>query len=85
MNEEKFVQSDTKYLDLAKNVTSLLHDLCINGNEEYNVLTVIAGISVGVYMFFRELSNMIEAPTKDLISECVRWIDWADSKFNKTN
>lgn len=85
MNEEKFVNSDTKYLDLAKNVTGVLHDLCINGSEDYNVLTVIAGVSIGVYMFFKELSSMVKVATKDLISECVQWMNWADSKFNKSN
>ena len=33
-------------------------------------------------MFFKELSGMVKVATKDLISECVQWMNWADSKFN---
>lgn len=85
MNEEKFVKSNTEYLNLAKNVTGTLHDLCINGSEEYTIVTVLAGVSIGVYMFLKELSGMLKVNTQELISECVQWINWADSKFKTNN
>lgn len=85
MNKEKFIKSDTKYLDLAKNVTSLLHDLCINGQEDYTILTVLSGVSIGVYMFLKELSQKLEVDINGLISECTAWINWANSKFKTSN
>ena len=85
MNEEKFVKSNTEYLDLAKNVTTSLHELCINSKEEYNMLTVLAGISIGFYMFLKEIAQHTEHKTEDLISECIQWINWANSRFEKGN
>lgn len=83
MNEEKFVKSNTQYLDLAKEVTTILHNICVEGKTEYNILTVLAGISIGLYMFIKELAQITENKTSDLMKECIQWMEWADSKFNK--
>ena len=85
MDEEKFVKSNTQYLDLAKEVTSTLHDICIEGKAEYNMLTTLAGISIGFYMFIRELAQITENKTSNVLKECLQWIDWADSKFKKNS
>lgn len=84
MNEEKYIQSDTTYLDIAKNVTGMLHDLCIESKENYNIITVIAGISIGFYMFIKELANMIDIDTEELLSRCTAWMDWASSIQKKS-
>lgn len=83
MNEEKFVKSNTRYLDLAKKVTADLHEICIESKEEYNTLTVLAGASIGFYMFLKEIAKMIQCNTSDLMKECIQWMQWADSKFTK--
>ena len=85
MNEEKFVKSNTQYLELAKQVTAQLHDICVEGKEQYNLLTVLSGVSIGVYMFLKEISQNTAIGTSELIKECSQWIHWADSKFNKSN
>lgn len=84
MNEEKYIQSDTTYLDIAKNVTGMLHDLCIESKENYNIITVIAGISIGFYMFIKELASMIDIDTEGLLSRCTAWMDWASSVQKKS-
>ena len=84
MTEEKFVKSNKKYLDLAKEITYKLHEICVNSDEEYNLVTVLAGVAIGTYMFIKELAKATDQSTKDLLQEVRQWVDWADSKFNKS-
>lgn len=85
MNEEKFVKSNTQYLDLAKEITASLHNLCIESKNSYNLVTVLAAISIGFYMFLKEIAQNTELKLEELLDECYQWINWADSKFNKSN
>lgn len=85
MNKEKFLQSEPKYLDLAKNVTTLLHDVCIESKEEYNTPTVLAGVSIGFYMFIKELAQLTKTTTNKLLETCHGWFEFANMKLNKIN
>ena len=84
MDKQKYIQSDTEYLDLAKSITNYLYELCSDDSKEYNISTVLAGISIGVYMFLKEIAGSIEdVKALDLYDKFDSWVKWADSKFNK--
>lgn len=85
MDKEKFLKSEPKYLDLAKNVTTLLHDVCIESKEEYNIPTVLAGVSIGFYMFIRELAQLTETTAQKLLEVCANWFEFTNMKLNKQN
>lgn len=86
MNEEKFVKSNSEYLDLAKTVTHSLYDICIaDPTKEYNLITTLAGVSIGFYMFLKEISNHTGIDIDELSKECIQWINWTSSKLNKDN
>ena len=68
MTEEKFVKSNKKYLDLAKEITYKLHETCVNSDEEYNLVTVLAGVAIGTYMFIKELAKATDQSTKAAIA-----------------
>lgn len=73
--------SNTDYLDLAKSITDSLYNLCTE--KEYNVGTVVAGISIGTYMFLKHIANLVEDVTPaDLYKEFDSWVKWVDSVNN---
>ena len=65
--------------------TASLHNLCIESKNRYNLVTVLAAISIGFYMFLKEIAQNTELKLEELLDECYQWINWADSKFNKSN
>lgn len=85
MDESKLLKSDTQYLELAKEITSNLHDLCIESKQEYNISTVIMALGVGVYMFVKELSDVLNISVDVILEDTLNWINYANSKLNKTN
>ena len=36
-------------------------------------------------MFLKEIAQNTELKLEELLDECYQWINWADSKFNKSN
>ena len=84
MDKDKYIMSDTEYLDLAKSITDYLYAICADDSKEYTIGTVLAGVSIEVYMFLREIaSNFEDVKPLDLYKEFDSWVNWADSKTNK--
>ena len=79
MNKEKFLRLNPDHLDLAKSITNSLYDLCSDDSKEYSIATVLAGVSIGTYMFLKEIANNIEGVKPlDLYQEFDKWIKWVD-------
>jgi hypothetical protein len=84
MDKDKYLMSDTEYLDLAKLITNYLSNLYLDDSKEYSISTVLASTSIGVYMFLKEIaSNLKDVEAIDLYNNFDSWVKWADSKFNK--
>lgn len=79
MTEEKFQKSSLNYLDIGKNVTDALCNICIDSKEEYTVLEVINGVSTGLYMFLKAIAKQTNSNTLDLYELFDRWIKHMDS------
>ena len=84
MDKLKFVNSDTEYLDLAKSITNSLWNLTINRAEkDYSIGTLVAGLSVGTYMFLKHIANGLEdVEAIDLYNKFDEWVKWVDSVNN---
>ena len=90
MDKQKYIKSDTEYLDLAKSITDYLYDVSSDKSKEYTISTVLAATSIGVYMFLREIAvslreneNFKDIEAIDLYEDFDSWVKWADSKFKK--
>lgn len=84
MDKDKYLMSDTEYLDLAKLITNYLSNLYLDDSKEYSISTVLASTSIGVYMFLKEIANNLkDIKAIDLYNNFDSWVKWADSKFNK--
>lgn len=81
MDKLKFVNSDTEYLDLAKSITNALWNLTINKAEkDYSIGTLVAGISIGTYMFLKHVASGLEdVKAIDLYNDFDEWVKWVDS------
>jgi len=81
MDEKReYITNNKDYLDLAKSITSSLCDTCTE--KEYNIPTVLSALSIGVYMFLKEISkNLEDVKPIELYNEFDGWVRWADSVF----
>jgi len=79
MTEKEFQKANLNYLNIGKNVTDALCNICIDSKEEYTVLEVIYGVSTGVYMFLKAIAKQTDSNTLDLYELFDRWIKHMDS------
>ena len=85
MDEEKFIKTNEKYLDIAKQVSDSMYDIC-KFEEEISLDTFLSGMGIGIYIFFRFLASQltdkeVSVKAADLYNEFHRWVKWANSKY----
>lgn len=82
MDDKKLLENNTRYLDIAKKITYSLDDICIQTDEEYSGIEVLAGISIGLFTFINSLAKVIGVDSEKLYNEINRFTNIANNLYN---